>query len=225
VTFHLHSPDGDEGYPGALDVSVTYELKDHALLVTMEGFAHDDSLINLAHHSYFNLEDDGDVLGHRLTLACSTFTPGMPPDGIVREVAGTAFDFRVARSIGEGIPPGNGAESAGGYDHNFMIDGSETYRPASSADAACRHVATIEAPRSGRVLTLSSNQPAVQLYTGNFLDGKRRGVRGSLEKHGGLCLETQAPPNAINVPAWRPLVSLPRGARYRHEMIYALSSC
>jgi aldose 1-epimerase len=222
VRFHLHSPDEDGGYPGALDVSVTYELKDHALLVTMEGFAHDDSLINLAHHSYFNLEDDGDVLGHRLTLACSTFTPGMPPDGTVREVAGTAFDFRAARSIGEGIQRADGAGSPGGYDHNFLIDGSEAYSPASSADAPRRHVATLEAPRSGRVMKLFSNQPGVQLYTGNFLDGTRRGVRGILEKHGGLCLETQAPPNAINVPALRPMVSLPRGARYRHEMICAL---
>ncbi len=224
VKFYLHSPDGDAGYPGALDVSVTYELKEHSLCVTMEGFAHDDTLVNLAHHSYFNLEDEGDVRGHRLTLSCSTFTPGMPPEGVVSEVQDTAFDFRTAHGIDERLPAGDGGRSPGGYDHNFMVDGSEAYTAASSAEIALRHVATVEAPRSGRVMKLFSNQPSLQLYTGNFLDGTRRGVRGTLEKHGGLCLETQAPPNAINVPAWRPMVSLPRGARYRHEMIYALTS-
>lgn len=226
VRFHLHSPDGDGGYPGALDVSVTYELRDHALFVTMEGFAHDDTLVNLAHHPYFNLEDDGDVLDHRLTLSCSTFTPGEPkvPNGTILDVSGTPFDFRVAHRVGERLPGGDGAGSPGGYDHNLMIDGSGAYSAASSAEAVTRHVATVEAPRSGRVMTISSNQPCVQLYTGNFLDGRTRGVRGPLEKHAGLCLETQAPPNSINVPAWRRMVLLPRGGRYRHEMIYALSS-
>ncbi len=229
VAFRLHSPDGDGGYPGALDVSVTYELKDHALFVTMEGLAQDDTLIILAHHPYFNLEDAGDVLDHRLTLSCSAFTPGAPraPNGRVHTVTDTALDFRTPHRIGARLPlsdRGDGAGVPGGYDHNLMVDGGETYSAASSAAAACRHVATVEAPRSGRVMKVFSNQPCVQLYTGNFLDGTRRGVRGVLEKHAGLCLETQAPPNAVNVPAWRPMVLLASGARYRHEMIYVLSS-
>jgi aldose 1-epimerase len=222
VRFHLHSPDGDGGHPGALDASVTYELKDQTLALTMEGFAHDDTLINLAQHSYFNLEDDGDILEHRLTLSCSRFTPGMPPSGIIREVEGTAFDFRAPHSIGERLPPQEGASPCG-YDHNLMIDGGDAYEAAASAQMPTRHVATLEAPRSGRAMQLFSNQPCVQLYTGNFLDGTRRGVRGTLARHAGLCLETQAPPNAINVPAWRRMVLLPRGASYRHVMLYALT--
>ncbi len=229
VTFRLHSPDGDGDYPGALDVAVTYELKDHALFVTMEAIAHDDTLLNLAHHPYFNLEDTGDVLDHRLTLSCSAFTPGAPraPNGRVHPVADTALDFRAPHRIGARLPLsdfGDGAEVPSGYDHNLMVDGSEAYSAASSENAACRLVATVEAPRSGRVMNVYSNQPCVQLYTGNFLDGTTSGVHGVLSKHAGLCLETQAPPNAINVPAWRPMVLLPRGARYRHEMVYALLS-
>ncbi len=225
VTFRLHSPDGDSGYPGALDVSVTYELQEHSLRVTMESTALGDTLVNLANHSYFNLEDAGDVLDHRLTLSCSTFTPGAPPDGSARDVTNTAFDFRRPRRIGEELPPEatvGGKQSPPGYDHNLMVDGSEGYSARSSAEAATRHIATIEAPRSGRVMKLFSNQPAVQLYTGNFLDGSRSGVRGALNRHTGLCLETQAPPNAIHVPAWRQMVVLPRGSHYRHEMLYVL---
>lgn len=225
--FSLRSRDGDEGYPGTIDVAVTYALEDHALSITMEALAQDDTLVNLAHHSYFNLEDDGDVLDHRLTLACSSFTPGAPqiPDGTVREVTGHPLDFRTARSLGERLPPAgsrDGSNDPGGYDHNLLVDGSGGYTAASSEETTVRQVAHLHAPRSGRSFTLWSNQPCVQLYTGNFLDGKRRGLRGTLEKHAGFCLETQAPPNAINVPTWRPMVVVPRGTRYHHKMAIEL---
>lgn len=248
VTFRLHSPDGDSGYPGALDASVTYALDGDSLTVTMEADARGDTLVNLVNHAYFNLEESGDVLDHELELAASYYTPATDrvPDGTVLPVSATALDFRTRTRIGArlprpspgGAPPGydhdslpEGAEEYGarssagelpGYDHGFLLDGAESYTAASSVDAPLRYVGTVRAPRSGRTLSIASNQPAVQLYTANFFDGRGRSSRGPLERHLGLCLETQALPNAINVPAWRPMVLLPRGARYRHVVVYTL---
>lgn len=254
VVFRLHSPDGDGGYPGALDVCVTYEFQEGALSVTMEATSPQTTVLNLAHHPYFNLEhceqdsnlegcgvnshledceqdsnleggkDIPTVLEHRLTLACASCTPGAPkvPDGAVKDVSGTALDFLTPRLIGERLPPPDSTGEPAGYDHNFFAPEGESYTAERSAEHPCRKIATLEAPRSGRKLLLFSNQPCVQVYSANYFDGTRRGTRGPLQRHAGLCLETQAPPNAINVPAWRPMVILPAGKSYRHQVLYRL---
>lgn len=221
ATFRLHSPDGDGGYPGALDVAVTYALDGASLTTTMEAWAHDDTLVNLVNHAYFNLEDAGDVLEHELELAAVDYTPVMErvPDGAVLPVKGTALDFRTRTRIGARLPAATNAAAPPGYDHDFLLEGAENYSAAASADAPLRHVAALRAPRSGRTLEIASNQPAVQLYTANFFDGRGACTRGPLARHLGVCIETQAPPNAINVPAWRRMVLLPRGAEYRHVVV------
>ncbi len=224
VTFRLHSPDGDGDYPGALDASVTYALDGYSLTVTMEARAHDDTLVNLVNHAYFNLEDAGDVLDHELHIASSSYTPvtARVPDGTLLPVEDTALDFRTMTRIGARLPASTNAGAPPGYDHNFSLEGAEEYSAAASAGALVRPVATVRAPRSGRVLEIAANQPAVQLYTANFFDGRGACSRGPLVRHLGFCLETQAPPNAINVPAWRRMVLLPRSASYRHVVSYTL---
>lgn len=208
------SKDGEEGYPGALSASVTYTLTDRKeLLVSMRATTSAPTIVNLAHHGYWNLggHDSGTILEHELTLYADQYTPGDPqvPTGVVAPVAGTPYDFTQPKPVGRelGATPG----SPKGYDHNFVVKG-EPY--------ALRPVARLRDPKSGRVLTLEADQPGVQLYSGNYLDGKLTGKGVSYPQYGGLCLETQRFPNAIDVPAWADQVILKPGQTYRHEMIH-----
>lgn len=214
VEFRYHSPAGEEGYPGDLDVTVRYSLTDDgALGIEMTARTSELTPVNLAHHSYWNLEghDQGDVLDHELQLHASRYTPGDPvPDGRVLEVGGTPFDFRSPKRIGADL------EQAGatpiGFDHNWLVDG---------APGTLRPVAHLRATRSGRQMILEADQPGVQFYSGNFLDGSHVGKGGiPYPRHAGLCLETQCPPNAINVPEWRDGVLLAPGDEYRHRMVH-----
>lgn len=214
------SPDGDEAYPGAVEATARYTLTDDdELAIVMTAETDQTTLVNMVHHSYFNLaaEAGGDVLGHELQLHADAFTPGMPPDGRVVPVAGTAFDFTRAKPIGRDHAaagsPGGGAPA--GYDSNWIVTGDPT---------AIRPIARLVEPRSGRVMTLRANQPGVQFYSGVFLDGTSRGKGRVHDLNGGLCLETQAFPNAINVPGWRDQVILEPGATYRHEMVFGFST-
>jgi aldose 1-epimerase len=214
------SPDRDEGYPGAVHAATTYTLTDDdALAIEMTATAERTTIVNMVHHSYFNLDAEaaGDVLDHELQLFARTWTPGMPPDGEVLPVAGTPFDFTRPKPIGRDLAsagsPGGGTPS--GYDSNWIVDGSP---------AALRPVARLRDPRSGRVMTLEANQPGVQFYSGVFLDGTSRGKGRTHTRYSGLCLETQAIPNAINVPAWRDQVILAPGATYRHQTIYGFET-
>lgn len=217
VTLRYSSPDGDEGYPGKLEAEVTYGLTASGdFHVTMEATADRTTLVNLAQHNYWNLagSEAADILDHELTLFAGRYTPGAPvvPHGRIEPVAGTPFDFTRGKRLGEDLLAAGGQPP--GFDHNFVVDGEPgTLRP----------VARLVHPPSGRVLWLESDQPGVQLYTGNFLEalpGKGR----AYGRYAGVCLETQAFPNAINVPAWADQVVLQAGARYRHRMVCRFST-
>lgn len=218
VRLEYESKDGDEGYPGNVSASVTYTLtSSDELRVEMRARTDQTTLVNLAQHGYFNLGGvgSGSIDGHVLTLFADAYTPGDPliPDGRVLPVAGTRFDLREPTLLG----PAMHADAAGpsGFDHNFVVRG---------APHQLRPVARLEDPASGRVLTLDADQPGVQLYTANHLRGQIEGKGVRYERHAGLCLETQAFPNAINTPVWREDVILTPEREYRHEMRYRFST-
>jgi aldose 1-epimerase len=184
------------------------------------------TLVNMAHHTYWNLggEGSGPVTDEELTLHAGSYTPGdapvpgrVPgrvPTGRVEPVRGTPFDFTSPKPIGADLKAAGGDPT--GYDHNFVVDGPP---------GELRPVARLADRRTGRVLSLEADRPGVQFYSGNFLDGSIKGKGGkAYAKHSGLCLETQAFPNAINVPAWRHQVVLHPGQTYRHVMIHRFTA-
>lgn len=212
------SADGEEGYPGRLDVRVRYSLQllGDATGLDVEFAATTDAptVVNLANHAYFNLRDGGasDVRAHRLWVPASRCVEldatGLPTGRIV-PVADTALDFRAARAIGERIHDALLAPR-GGYDHCYSLDGP---RDAGGMTLAAR----VEEPDTGRVLEAWTTQPALQLYTGNGLDASligRGGVR--YQRNAGFCLETQHPPDAPNRPEL-PSARLDPGQTYRHR--------
>ena len=202
------SPDGEEGYPGTLAASVVYTLtEDGELRIAYTATTDQPTVASLSHHSYFNLEGQGDVLGHELTLHAGRFTPvdgGRIPTGELRDVSGTPFDFRRATRIGARIGDGDPQLALGhGYDHNYVLD-----RAGPGLGLAAR----VRAPRSGRVMEVLTTEPGLQLYTGNLLD----------PPHGGLCLETQRFPDSPNQPAF-PSARLDPGQRYESTTVYRFS--
>ena len=219
VTLDLRSPDGDEGYPGTVTATTRYTLTDaNELAIEMTATTDQTTIVNMVHHTYINLGAvGGDILGHELQLFADAYTPGMPPDGRVLPVSGTPFDFTAAKPIGRDHDaagsPGGGAPA--GYDSNWVVSGEPT---------ALRPVARLFDPMSGRLVTLRANQPGVQFYSGVFLDGATGGKGRRHTLSSGLCLEPQAFPNAINVPAWRDQVVLGPEQRYRQEAIFEFST-
>lgn len=211
------SRDGEGGYPGTVTARTVYTLTDaNELMVEMQATTDATTLVNMAHHSYWNLggHDSGTILNHELMLFADRYTPGTPmvPDGRIAPVEGTPFDFTRSKPIGWDLQRAGGRPI--GYDHNFIVNGeSNRLRP----------VARVEDPKSGRVMTVSADQPGVQFYTGNFLNGSVGGKGATYAQYSGLCLETQKFPNAINVPAWRDQVILRPGQTYRHVMVHAFS--
>ena len=213
------SPHGDEGYPGALDVEVTYALDDeHALTCDYRATTDRPTVVNLTQHSYFNLAGTrrDDVLNHELTLHADRYTPvdvTLIPLGTFAAVAETPFDFRTPARIGARIDdPHEQVALGGGYDHNFVLD-----RPAADA---LRHAAHVYEPQTGRTLDVHTTEPGVQLYTGNFLDGSIRGKGGrTYGKRSGFCLETQHYPNSPNEPAFPSTVLRP-GEEYRSRTVF-----
>ena len=189
------SRDGEEGYPGTVAATCLYTLTwKNELRVAMRATTDAATLVAMAHHSYWNLggQDAGPITDHELTLFAQAYTPGDPlvPTGEVAEVSGTPFDFRTPKPIGRDLAAAGGEPV--GYDHNFVVDGEPQ---------ALRPVARLADPRSGRVLTLEADQPGVQFYSGNYLDGSVRGKGGRPHpRQSGVCLETQAFPNAITSP-------------------------
>ena len=201
LTLKYLSKDGEEGYPGNLTVTVVYTLTaDNALRIAYTATTDQATPLNLTNHAYFNLNHGAgkDILGHEVTLPADRYTvvdATLIPTGELRPVKGTPFDFTAPHAIGERI-----AQVPGGYDHNWVLNG-----------AAGQHAAaTVYEPITGRTLEVSTDQPGVQFYTGNFLDGTLKGKGGTVYgKHGGFCLETQHFPDSPNQPKFPSTVLRP----------------
>jgi aldose 1-epimerase len=221
VVFRHISPDGDEGYPGALDMTVTYWLT-AADTFRIEYSATTDAAtpVNLTHHSYFNLggHDSGTILDHTLTVASDHLTAvdaGLIPTGELMPVKGTPFDFKKATRIGDRIDADNEQIAFGaGYDHNFVLTGW---------DGKLRLAARVHEPKSGRVMEVLTTEPGLQLYCGNFLDGSNVGKGGHpYERRNAFCLETQHHPDSPNQPSF-PSTILRPGEVYSHTTEYRFS--
>ncbi len=214
------SADGEMGYPGTLRARVTYTLTgDGDWRVEYEATADRATVVNLTSHVYWNLagEGSGTVEGHELSIAASHYTPtdaGLIPTGELAKVAGTPFDFRDAKPVGRDLRDAHPhLLAAQGYDHNWVLDKGVTDRP--------EHVATLRDPAGGRVLRIATDQPGLQFYSGNFLDGTLTGSGGSVYRQGdGLCLETQHFPDAPNRPEFPPTVLRP-GDTYRTTTVHS----
>jgi aldose 1-epimerase len=217
------SKDGEEGFPGNLHVRVIYTLTDsNELKIDYSATTDKTTVVNLTNHSYFNLggAGSGDILGDVLTMEADKFTPvdaGLIPTGELRDVAGTPFDFRKPTAIGERINEDNEQlKLAGGYDHNFVL----RRKPGEGISLAARAVD----PKTGRVLEVWTDQPGVQFYTGNFLDGSVHGKGGiAYTKRSAFCLETQHFPDSPNHAGF-PSTVLKPGQRYHTTTIYKFST-
>jgi len=216
------SKDGEEGYPGKLTATIRYTLTD-ANEVRLEYTAVTDKKtpVNLTNHTYFNLggEGNGTIVDHRIQLNADRFTPvdaGLIPTGELRAVAGGPFDFRQPHAIGERI---NAAEEqiklGKGYDHNYVLNGQA---------GTLRQIARVTEAKSGRVLEVSTMEPGVQFYTGNFLDGTVKGKGGKVYGHRfGFCLETQHFPDSPNQAKF-PSTILAPGATYKTTTVWKFST-
>jgi len=222
VAFTRTSADGEEGYPGAVQVRVSYVLND-ANEVAIEYRATTDKAtpINLTQHTYFNLagHDAGSIVDHELMLAADRYTPvdaTLIPTGELAPVQGTPLDFRQPTRIGARIDDAHQQIKFGlGYDHNWVIN-----RKGDGLQLAAR----VTEPKSGRTLEVQTTEPGVQFYTGNFLDGTNKGKGGVVyHRRNGFCLETQHYPDSPNQPAF-PTTILRPGQAYRSKTVWRFGS-
>lgn len=213
ILFQFRDPDGQEGWPGNLDVEMRYTLtEDNAFKVEYKAVTDAPTLCNLTHHTFFNLTGDASrsILDHVLQIDAPSYIPvdeKLIPTGEVRAVEGTAFDFN------EGKPIGKDIDAAGGYDHNWCL----------ASGGGVRKVARLTEPMSGRIMDILTDQSGLQFYSGNFFDGSYAGKDGRIIGHRcALALETQAWPDAIHHPDFPNTVLRP-GQTYTHTCIYRFS--
>ncbi|MYM39351.1 aldose epimerase family protein [Duganella qianjiadongensis] len=220
LTLRYRSPDGEQGYPGNLDVTVHYELgSDNALHIAFHAVSDQATPVNLTNHAYFNLAGQGDILGHELTIPADAYTPvdaGLIPTGELRAVQGSAFDFRTPAAIGSRINHEDQQLAYGsGYDHNFALNRQQQ----GTLELAAR----VREPVSGRVLEVWGQGPGVQFYSGNFLSEALQGKGRVYRFRSGFCLEPQHFPDAPNQPQFASTILRP-GSEYRTRMAYRFST-
>lgn len=221
VRFTKFSPDGEQGFPGNLDFSVTYTLtEEDALRIVYEASADQTTVINPTNHAYFNLAGNGsgDILQQEVWINADAFTPADQwsiPTGEIRPVAGTPFDFTQKKKIGRDIGADyDQLKFAGGYDHNFALNEQGT---------GLRHAALLTDPVSGRRMDVYTDLPGMQFYTGNGLKNTYPGKDGAdYLPRTGVCFETQYYPDAVNKPDWQQPV-FKKGQVYRSETVYSFS--
>jgi aldose 1-epimerase len=222
VRFSYTSPDGEEGYPGALKITVAYFVpKDHnRLSINYKATTDKATPVNLTNHAYFNLSGQGSktVLGHVLRLNADRYTPvddTLIPTGKIEPVEGTVLDFRKPFKIGKRIEELTDT-AALGYDHNFVLNEKKADQPLTFA-------ATLKDPKSGRILRISTSEPAIQFYSGNFLKGQK-GKGGKVYNHrSAVCLETQHYPDSVNQPHF-PTTILKPGDEFKSTTVYSFNS-
>jgi aldose 1-epimerase len=214
VEMTLVSKDGDQGFPGTLTVHVRYSLHHNALRIDYSMTTDKTTVVNLTNHAYFNLGGigHGTILNEEMMIAADKYTPvdsGLIPTGVLAPVDGTPFDLRKPTVIGAHIHDNNEQlKIAGGYDHNWVLRG---------ANGEVKTAAKVHDPESGRVLTVTTTEPGVQFYSGNFLDGSFKGPGGVVyAKNTGLCLETQHFPDSPNHPSFP--TTLLKPGETRHSM-------
>ncbi|MCW1093804.1 galactose mutarotase [Streptomyces sp. RS2] len=223
LVLHYTSVDGEMGYPGTLKAKVTYTLTRRGdWRIDYEATTDKATVVNLTSHVYWNLagEGSGTIEDHELSIAASRFTPtdaGLIPTGELARVSGTPFDFRRAKPIGRDIRDAHPQlVTAKGFDHNWVLDKGITDRP--------EHIATLRENASGRTLRIATDQPGLQFYSGNFLDGTLTGTGGSLYRQGdALCLETQHFPDSPNQPSF-PSTVLRAGETYRTSTVHSFDA-
>ena len=225
VEFKYRSKDGEEGYPGNLDVTITYWLNNqNAWTIEYRATTDKATPVNLTQHTYWNLagHDSGDILSHRLRLHADTFTPvdsGLIPTGELAPVAGTPMDFTKLKAIGKEVNAKTEQIKFGlGYDHNWVLS-SEL-----NEQKGLRMAARVVEPKTGRVLTVRTAEPGIQFYCGNFLDGTNIGKGGHVYQHrNGFCLETQHFPDSPNKHNF-PSTILKPGDTYETKTVYRFST-
>jgi aldose 1-epimerase len=216
VTLRYLSPDGEEGYPGTLEATVRYSVQHDALRVDYQARTDRATVVNLSNHSYFNLggHASGPVLDHELTLHAGAYTPvddGLIPTGEIRDVAGSAFDFLRPQRIGARIDADDELRRRRGYDINYVLERGE---------GALAVAARVREPGTGRIMEVLTDQPGLQFYSGNRLDGSFVGKGGTAYgMYGGFCLETQHFPDSPNHPAFPSTVLRP-GERFHSTTVF-----
>jgi aldose 1-epimerase len=236
------SKDGEAGYPGNLTATVRYTLIQGDLRIDYSATTDQDTVVNLTNHSYFNLTGQGDILNHQLTLHASRFTPvdaGLIPTGELKSVDGTPFDFRKPTAVGERINANDDQLHLGhGYDHNWVLDKNdgkdrdrdkekdkyEDKNKNNDNGSQLAETAEVYEPTTGRVLKVLTDQPGIQFYSGNFLDGSIHGKAGTpYQLHAALCLETQHFPDSPNHPSF-PTTLLKPAHPYHSTTIFRFST-